>query len=784
MIYKIKISNKYDSSKLLFSIPVHENQQIINNHIENILNYNPNSKIMLHVNKSFKTFDNNLTNYHNVFINSNRYNYKHSKGLLWIHVNNFLEAIRLDIDFEYFIIISSNEMFIKYGLNLYIEDIKNGAQIVNFDLNNDWHNFHKNLENDETMIRLLKYINLDSFYGGQTEGQFYEKNNFKKISDIYIKIFGDNEIHNFETEEVITQTIFKSFNISYGLPFTLQNYSNNIVFDEKNIENIRKNNFILENNKIKYNLISPHVNNGLSSIFSIKRVDRTFNNIRYYLTISGFILNKDIFQLNTLYYLNNSCLVIYDENSILLKKKYNNKNLNYNWFGYEVDKGYYIINFDIKISNKIKDIKNIGLKMSYPSEMIYNFFLEDFEINTWKNVSFPIFVHTKQNICFIFDNYIEIFDIELKNIYFDLIKSNSKKNIAISLYNNLYSNISNDCTINYNNIFKMIIEPFSKIYNIYIFNTLLNNNHLNQFINNYKPNELNILNNIININDIFISNIDNINNFKEINNINFNFIIFINSESIFKKNITQFNFYINKINFLSYHIPYINNEISNSYDFMSFPEKYILKFYHLLKNNIENKNICYSIYSNLKDNIGNSNFNFILDDNYLKNSKNPLIKYLKDTTNIDNNKGFLITNKYLYEIFYKNNYSKILKNINGEIYFYKKNTIKYEPYQWIGIYLDFLNNNNTKKKENIKISFNIKLLKKINKDIIDFGLKIHEPLEYFKNWIDNCILNEYTKIEINTTINRISQYIILNFDDYYGSIEFYIKDFEIKMDYD
>ena len=54
---------------------------------------------------------------------------------------------------------------------------------------------------------------------------------------------------------------------------------------------------------------------------------------------------------------------------------------------------------------------------------------------------------------------------------------------------------------------------------------------------------------------------------------------------------------------------------------MSFPEKYILKFYHLLKNNIENKNICYSIYSNLKDNIGNSNFNFILDDNYLKNSK-------------------------------------------------------------------------------------------------------------------------------------------------------------------
>jgi hypothetical protein len=507
--------------------------------------------------------------------------------------------------------------------------------------------------------------------------------------------------------------------------------------------------------------------------------------MRYYLTISGFILNKDIFQLNTFYYFNNSCFIIYDENYILLKKKYNNKNLNYNWFGYEVDKGYYIINFDIRISNKIKDIKNIGLKINYPSEMIYNFFLEDLEINTWKNISFPIFVHKNQNICFIFNNYTEIFDIEFKNIHFDLIKNNKKKNIAISLYNNLYSNNDNDndYTINYNNIFKMIIEPFNKIYNIYIFNTLINNNKINQFINYYKPNELNILNNIININDIFISNIDNINNFKKINNINFNFTIFINSDSIFKRNITEFNFYINKINFLSYHIPYINNEISNSYDFMSFPEKYISKFYDLLKDNIQNKNICYSIYSNLKDNIGNSNFNFILDDNYFKNSKNPLIKYLKDISNIDNNKGFLITNKYLYEIFYKNNYSKILKNIDNEIYFYKKYTIKYEPYQWIGIYLDFLNNNNTKKKENIKISFNIKLLKKINKNIIDFGLKIHEPLEYFKDWIDNCILNEYTKIEINTNINRISQYIILNFDSYYDSIEFYIKDFEVKMDY-
>lgn len=177
--YKININNIYDSSKLLFSIPIHEKQDIINNQIENIFNYNPNSNIIFHINNSFKNFNNELTNYKNVYFNKNRFNYEYARGLLWIHINNFLEAIKLNIDFEYFIILSSNEMFIKNGLvKLYWKN-KNGAQIVKYDKNNDWHNFHKNIENNEIVINLLKDIGLDTIYGGQTEGQFYQKEVFK-----------------------------------------------------------------------------------------------------------------------------------------------------------------------------------------------------------------------------------------------------------------------------------------------------------------------------------------------------------------------------------------------------------------------------------------------------------------------------------------------------------------------------------------------------------------------------------------------------------------------------
>ena len=146
MISKIKIDDCYNSSKLLFSIPVHENQFVINNQIENIFNCNPNSKIIIHVNKSFKNFIPSLTKYNNVLINSNRYNYIYGKGLLWIHISNFLEAMNQNIDFSYFIILSSNEMFIRKGLLFYIEEIKNGLQLVKFDENINWHNFKKNIE--------------------------------------------------------------------------------------------------------------------------------------------------------------------------------------------------------------------------------------------------------------------------------------------------------------------------------------------------------------------------------------------------------------------------------------------------------------------------------------------------------------------------------------------------------------------------------------------------------------------------------------------------------------
>jgi hypothetical protein len=533
------------------------------------------------------------------------------------------------------------------------------------------------------------------------------------------------------------------------------------------------------------------------NIFNIKISKKNRNNLR-----NGFILNNDCFELNKYYYSNNSRLLLYSNNHLYFEKKDFTKK-DYNWFGFEIDIGLYYISFDIKILNKVNTdlIENCGLKIHFPYEILYNDFLINIEKDIWRSVKIPINIKKKQLLIFIFDNYNDNLKLEIKDFKFLSISKKNKENISIVLYETPNNISNNDYSINYTNINKMIIEPLSNIYNTYIFISVLSSKNINILNNLYKPYDTIELNNkdqTLNINNIFIENINNINYFTQIHDITFNFLLLFSIDSIFKKSITKFNFYINKFNFISYYIPYIDNKISNSYNFISIPYNYISNFYNLLSENINNIDICYSIYYYLSQYIDKSNFNFIYDENYDKNTRTQLIKYLSDNesiskhlNNFKNNNGYFFNNNYLYNIYYSNNYSKILKSNDNniiEFYFYKKTTIKNEKYQWIGLYLQDLEKINIDK--NIKIKFDIKFIKKINIDNSNlnsntFGLKIHEPLEFINDWINiaNNNLNNYNYIEINTKINIKSQYIILNFDNYLEEVEFYIKNFKIILEY-
>ena len=445
MYINIDLERKYDSSKLLFSIPVHEKQDIINNLVENIFNYNPNSKIILHVNKTFTNFDPKKSEYKNLFVNSIKFNYVYGKGLLWIHINNFLEAINLGIDFDYFCLISSNEMFIKKGLIEYIKQNKNGLQIVEYNKNVNWHLFHKDiLQKDEDFIQLLKYIgkgningnengyiNNAKIYGGQAEGNFFEKEIFKKISELYLK-FMKKEINNFETEEIVPQTIFKSLgDLSFGVPFTLQNYSNNFIFTEKIIEDIRSNKITIPNSNINNTLYSPHAGLKCNNVYSIKRIDRNMNSLRKYISKMGFVLNgiHDSYMLNTNYYSYGSKFNIYSNNHFSF---YYKKNMITNWIlcNLEIDKGsgdYYFLDFEIKCNKKITN--NFGLEINGSNTIFYNYFTKNLIKSYWNKIRIINRINEKEKklklkLKFIFEKFRKNLHFEIKNI--NSVKLNEK----------------------------------------------------------------------------------------------------------------------------------------------------------------------------------------------------------------------------------------------------------------------------------------------------------------------------------------------------------------------
>ena len=773
----INFDNKYNSESLLFSLPVHEKHDIINNQIENILNNNPNCKIIIHANKSFSDFNSSYINYKNVYINSNRIDYVYGSGLLYIHSNNFLEAIKLNINFKYFILLSSNEMFIKKGCVDYISQNKNGIQLIEYNDDISWHNFNKKYDtliNNENIIKLLNHLNLKNLIGGQSEGQFFEKNIFQQIVDIFLQFFNNVET-NFETEELIIQTIFYSLNEKYNDPITLQNYSNKLTFDKYFIKRLL-NNTIIPNNIIEGNLISPHSNKNSINIYSIKRVDRTFNSIRNYLSNKGFLLNKESFLLNTYYYSNNSSIII-DENKNIYFEKHNKFNNEFQWFGFYISKGTYIIQFEYNINTFINEFYDVGIKIHKPNEYIISNIFNQSQIGITKKITLPIIIENKQELIFIFDNIYKNIKFNVNN--FTLTKFNVnmyKKKKLILFFHDNYKEYNNEL-FNYLNLKKELIDSLNDFYDVFIFISLKkdNSNNIN-IIKNLNPHKI-IYNDYNTINDILLELLVISNKFLENSKIELCMVYPINI--LFKKNIQNIPFFINKINFLSYMSFYDDNLLYN-YNVFIFNHKFSNLIIDLLKNYLSVNTLLNNFNRYLKDDIKISDINILIDDNLGPFDENKYFKYNNQIyliNNIKNNEGFFFDN-YLDNFIIRSNLNSYFYKIKDNYYYYYKKAFnKTSLFNWSGVH--FKTTNKEFKNININISFEIKINTNINYNQV-IGIKTHYPEIIHKNWIKKYKLYEFVKININTEIQQKDQEIILYLDEYLDEIEFYIKDFIIE----
>ncbi len=167
---------------ILFSIPVHEKPEVVENQIQNFLKYNPGAAILLHISKQMPPEEvaqiQQLTStYPQLFINSNQLYTGWANGCQFkIHLSNFHYALNQQIPFQYIALHASNDLFIQYGLQQYIQNHDAGFDAITPLEHNPVALQKTNLEKHFFFRRLLNKYQLKTILPSQLEGTFYHRN--------------------------------------------------------------------------------------------------------------------------------------------------------------------------------------------------------------------------------------------------------------------------------------------------------------------------------------------------------------------------------------------------------------------------------------------------------------------------------------------------------------------------------------------------------------------------------------------------------------------------------
>ena len=266
--------------KLLFSIPIHERLEVVIDQIVNIQTLNEDAGIVLHLSLGYCDRNSSLPlsdflrivkRFDNVWVNPNRVrtgNY----DIIQAHMENF-NYIKGVVEFEYFSMLASNELFIKRGLYNYIHNYDCGVDYNDVSKNNRWY-AGKQAKSDNSLMAIMAHLDADKIVGSQIEGTFYRKELFDIIQKNIVEYYDYRTMAvAYAREEVYFSTIFwainrnANFRVLKGGMFTFCPWSRQFTM------NIRL-------NEVR-NLMQDISNN---TIYSVKRCDRKLNDcIRAYL---------------------------------------------------------------------------------------------------------------------------------------------------------------------------------------------------------------------------------------------------------------------------------------------------------------------------------------------------------------------------------------------------------------------------------------------------------------------------------------------------------------------
>lgn len=260
---------------IVFSIPIHQRLEVVLDQIFNFLHFNPNCGLVLHFSQGFDYANSKITKEQflriidkigNIFVNPNSVRTGFA-DIIQAHLSNF-EFISFNVDFEFFAICASNELFVRSGLYDLIKTTDCGFNTCCIEQANDWKYGHA-LFRDEALKSYLKKKNSSKIVFTTPEGQYYKKQIFCKIFEEIKSFYNYQEMKEaYPREEIYFPTILsnlKEQNIVRGEIFTYSAYHFAYLWDVCRLE-------------------VDKISKSSGNLFSVKRVDRELNNvIRSYL---------------------------------------------------------------------------------------------------------------------------------------------------------------------------------------------------------------------------------------------------------------------------------------------------------------------------------------------------------------------------------------------------------------------------------------------------------------------------------------------------------------------
>lgn len=209
--------------RLVVSIPVHEKPDVIRNQILNFQKYIKDMCIVLHVSKGF--FDQyrieDIGSLKDVYINPTHLDTKWA-DIIHTHLSNF-HYISEILDFDYFVLHASNDMYIRAGFTKYVQKYDAGFNIRKvIKKYSHWWPGDMALE-DKQLLAMMDDCGQTMIIASQVESSFYKKEIMQRIVEIIERHY-DQETKSgvYSREEIYFSTIASNL-VSWdriGLPTT------------------------------------------------------------------------------------------------------------------------------------------------------------------------------------------------------------------------------------------------------------------------------------------------------------------------------------------------------------------------------------------------------------------------------------------------------------------------------------------------------------------------------------------------------------------------------------